>query len=66
MTEEGMMELAHALVVIEAEEEMPGEMPEGMYTWMKSLDKATTERFLRSIVRVTKDGIRTRMIREWT
>lgn len=49
------------LAAIDAEEEMPGEMPEGIYTWLKSLDKEATERFLRSIVSLTKYGIRKRV-----
>lgn len=49
------------LMAIDAEEEMPGPMPEGIYTWLKSLDKEATERFLRSIVSLTKYGIRKRV-----
>lgn len=53
--------LAAVFAAIDAEEELEGPMPEDLYNAVVTHSREEMAGFLRSIVRITKDGIRRRI-----
>lgn len=57
-----MVSFVSVLQAIEDEEEFPGEIPDEMYRMLLNADKQTMVEALRIVVRLTKQGIRDRII----